>query len=233
MSTGKRNLVPWEEQDSSDNDPHSQSTMPILGTTEVQLSILNGGALDSVSSDESVTSPQYHLPRERVWSELSRTELDHSDNTVFNRVRSVDDLRLTSLFTDWDWECPIHTAGPNIGDSTDSSQPTTVVEEQSLPEAMRKRSGCVTVSSNGRQSRSSQFSIDIPDDVLSSRRRPSTLLGVLHASRGPIELLSCYQILSFGCSAELVSSYELRALVESAPRNTESINYQLSYTTEP
>jgi len=98
---------------------------------------------------------------------------------------------------------------------------------------MRKRSSCFSFKSSRKNSRFSQFSIEIPSAVLRERRRPSTLLGVLHDSKGPLELLSLYQFLSLGASADLTTINELRTIICGSHKNTEAVNYKMSYLREP
>ena len=107
--------------------------------------------------------------------------------------------------------------------------PPTLATSPSVP--MRKRSR--EIIANDRLSRSSQFSIDIPQCVLRDRRRPSTLLGVLHGASVPTRLLSCYQIMALACSASMHSKAGLREIITNSYRNTEAVNYQLSHLREP
>ena len=113
-----------------------------------------------------------------------------------------------------------------------------------LPTERRSRSSCISITQistrklsvvtrSKRGSHISLCSIDIPPAVLTRRRRPSTLLNVLHASSAPTEHLACYQLLSLGCSAGIHGNPTLRAVITGDRRNTEGANYRLSYLREP
>lgn len=243
LSTGVKSLAPWQEEEGSTT---------ILETPEIQLCIL-GHNSESPSSEED---PPAHTHRQRAWSELSGLDRLHNHKNEQTQSRSCQDLRDETNWEDRDWETrsshnSLDSSSISTTESSNVATPTSVSPTVATPPTiatptsasptntsptvpMRKRSTEIMDRTN-RKSRikSSKFSIDIPPCVLRERRRPSTLLGVLHGASTPSGLLSCYQIMALGCSASMHSKPELRDIITNSHRNTEAVNYQLSHLREP
>ena len=229
-STNGYTLAVWKEK----VDP-----TPLLDT----MKILRDSTESLLSCD---STPPIHHGLTRAWSELDILNTMHNDGVNIKLTRSCCDLTLGHV------QITRHSSLKSSSLSSLSLSPTTPLPGTSLTHPIppltplpvtpsipvtlspsisprtRKRSDCMS------ESRSRQFSVEVPPEVLMRRRRASTLLGPLHGYLHiPSEQLSCYQILSLGVSGHPVTNSHIRNLITHSHRNTESVNYKLSYLREP